>query len=55
MRNKRRPPAIDPRGFLAACLAAALAFAAIAGWVSSARAAFQAGFPLNIPAIFAHA
>lgn len=38
MRDKRRPPAIDPRGFLAACLAAAVILAALTGWVRTARA-----------------
>lgn len=38
MRNRRRPPAIDPRGFLAACLAAAVLLAAFTGWARSARA-----------------
>ncbi len=38
MRNRRRPPAIDPRGFLAACLAAAVLLAALTGWVRTARA-----------------
>ena len=38
MRNRRRPPAIEPRGFLAACLAAAVLLAALTGWVRTARA-----------------
>jgi hypothetical protein len=38
MRNRRRPPAIDPRGFLAACLAAAVILAALTGWVRTVRA-----------------
>ncbi|MBL8831391.1 MAG: hypothetical protein JNL71_03295 [Rhodospirillales bacterium] len=38
MRNRRRPPAIDPRGFLAACLAAAVLLAALTGWMRTARA-----------------
>lgn len=42
MRNRRRPPAIDPRGFLAACLAAAVLLAALTGWSRMARA--QADF-----------